>query len=344
VDGHAEPPRPDRFHPTTSTGWRDRDVAPRRHEELAFESDELGSTEEFLSAHYAPMRIGSGNRDRSPARITRTADGPVSVDRLELGFTMSYDAAPLGAICLCDIGAGTIEDHQVDGVQPAEAYGAGQVFSLAPPDRPYRGRVDHARYSITMLDPALLGQVAAPADDRRPVRLLDHHAVTPGAGARLRRVIDHLDGVLGDPCAPLVVSTASQYLAAAVLHTFPNTALTEPTATDRHDAHPETVRRAVAFIETDPAREMTLGEIAAAAHVTPRALQYAFARHLRTTPLAYLRRVRLDAAHHDLQRADPRDGDTVTTIAARWGFAHPGRFATAYRDAYGRPPSRTLQG
>jgi AraC-like DNA-binding protein len=89
---------------------------------------------------------------------------------------------------------------------------------------------------------------------------------------------------------------------------------------------------------------MALSEIAAAAHVTPRALQYAFTRHLQTTPMAYLRRVRLAAAHQDLQAADPRDGDTVTSIAARWGFAHPGRFATAYRNAYGQAPSVTLHG
>lgn len=321
---------------------RDRDVTSRLHDQLLFESDDLGSTEEFLSTHYAPMRIGSGSRDRSPARIRRTTDGRVSVDRLELGFTMSYDVEPLGTICLCDISTGTVDDHEVDGDRPAASYGPGQVFSFAPPDRSYRGRINHARYSITMLDPALLGEVAAPRDDHHPVRLLDHLPVTAAAAARLRRVIDHVDEVLRDPGAPLVAATASQHLAAAVLHTFPNTALQEPTTTDRHDAHPETVRRAVAFIETDPAREMTLAQIAAAAHVTPRALQYAFVRHLQTTPMAYLRRVRLDAAHRDLRAADPHDGDTVTTVAARWGFAHPGRFATAYREAYGRAPSRTL--
>lgn len=323
---------------------RERAVTSPLHEELVFESDQLGPTEEFLSTHYAPMRIGSGSRDRSPARITRTAGGGVSVDRVDLGFTMSFDVEPLGRICLCDIEAGTVEDHQVDGDRATESYGPGQVVSFAPPDRPYRGRIHNARYSFTMLDPALLGQVAASGDDRRPVRLLDHHPVTPAAGAALRRVIHHLDGVLGDPGAPLVIAAASQYLAAAVLHTFPNTALTEPTTTDRQDAHPATVRRAVAFIEADPAREVPLAGMAAAAHVTPRALQYAFARHLQTTPMAYLRRVRLDAAHRDLQGADPRGGDTVTSIAARWGFAHPGRFAVAYRDAYGRSPSRTLHG
>ena len=58
--------------------------------------------------------------------------------------------------------------------------------------------------------------------------------------------------------------------------------------------------------------------------------------------MRYLRHIRLDRAHHDLLDADPATV-TVTTIAARWGFPHPGRFAAAYRDHYGRAPSATLR-
>ncbi len=35
--------------------------------------------------------------------------------------------------------------------------------------------------------------------------------------------------------------------------------------------------------------------------------------------------VRLERARDDLR--SPRDSDTVTTIAYRWGFGHTGRFA-----------------
>ena len=96
-------------------------MTARPPQELVFESDELGRTEEFLSAHYAPMRIGSGSGDRSPARIARTTGGSVTVDRVDLGFTMNYDVEPLGTICLCDIQAGTIDDHRVDGERSAES-------------------------------------------------------------------------------------------------------------------------------------------------------------------------------------------------------------------------------
>jgi transcriptional regulator GlxA family with amidase domain len=58
--------------------------------------------------------------------------------------------------------------------------------------------------------------------------------------------------------------------------------------------------------------------------------------------MAYLRRVRLARAHAGLRDADP-GRHTVAEIAGRWGFTHLGRFAEAYRERYGRPPSETLR-
>ena len=73
-------------------------------------------------------------------------------------------------------------------------------------------------------------------------------------------------------------------------------------------------------------------------------MQIAFRRQLDTTPMAYLRRVRLDRAHEQLRAADPGQGTTVTTVATRWGFASPSRFTADYRAAYGELPSHALRG
>jgi AraC-like DNA-binding protein len=313
---------------------------------LFFDSDNLDLTEDFLSRAYARMRIGSNDPQASRARITRVAIPSVTVDELDLNFEMSYSVTPLGRICLCLVHDGTIRDHAFDGVE--DAFGPGDVVSFAPPDLPYSGRICNARYNITMLEPDLLAQVAAGAPGRRPepVRLTSHRPHSPAAAQHLRRTIGYLrDHVLADPelaDQPLITSTAAQHLAAGVLAAFPNTALTEPTATDRNDAHPTTLRHALAYIDDHADEPITVADIAAAAHVTVRALQYAFRRHLDTTPLAHLRRVRLAHAHADLLAANPLDGTTVTDVAARWGFFHPGRFAALYRGAYGRPPHRTL--
>jgi transcriptional regulator GlxA family with amidase domain len=108
-------------------------------------------------------------------------------------------------------------------------------------------------------------------------------------------------------------------------------------------SQPPLLLRAIAFIDENARQDITLGDIAAAVNVTPRSVQYVFRRHLGTTPLEYLRRVRLDHAHRDLQAADPTV-DTVTAIAGRWGFTHAGRFSNIYKQAFGRSPSRTLRG
>ncbi|MDH6612321.1 AraC-like DNA-binding protein [Streptomyces sp. SAI-208] len=320
---------------------------PGAMETLTFDSEDLDRTEEFLSRAYAKMRIGNGSADSSRARVHRSAIDSVSVDELDLDFDMSYAVTPLGRICLCVVHEGTIEDHVYQGV--SDSFGPGDVVSFAPPELSYAGRIHAARYNITMLDPDLLTQVAATADGPRPepVRLTGHRPLSPAAGDRLRATIRYVqDHVLVDAAVadqPLVASTAAQHLAAAVLATFPNTAVTDPTGTDRQDAHPAALRRALAHIDDHADRPLTVAQIAEAAHISVRALQYAFRRHLDTTPLAYLRQVRLAHAHAELAAADPESGATVTDIAARWGFYHPGRFATLYRHTYDRSPRRTLR-
>ncbi|MFB9908440.1 AraC family transcriptional regulator [Allokutzneria oryzae] len=112
---------------------------------------------------------------------------------------------------------------------------------------------------------------------------------------------------------------------------------------DQAASMPRTVRRAVELIEGHAAEPLTVEDLAEAVGVGVRALQGGFRRHLDTTPMAYLREVRLSRVHDELRAADPNTVTTVTEVAARWGFWHPGRFAAAYRQRYGETPSSTLQ-
>jgi AraC-like DNA-binding protein len=317
-------------------------------ETLTFESDDLGATEDFLSRAYARMRIGSTTPEASRALVTRTGIDAVSIDELDLSFEMSYSVTPLGRICLCVMHDGTVRDHGFQGVQ--DDFGPGDVVMFAPPDLPYSGRICNARYNITMLDPGLLSQVAGEQGEPS-VRLTGHRPHSTAVARQLGRTIAYLrDQVLADPAVaaqPLVASTAAQHLAASVLSAFPNTALAGDAGTDardERDAHPLVLRRALAYIDDHADEPLTVSDIAGAAHVTARALQYAFRRHMDTTPLAHLRRVRLAHAHQDLMAGDPTDGTTVTEIAARWGFHHPGRFASLYRNTYRSAPHQTLKG
>jgi transcriptional regulator GlxA family with amidase domain len=71
-----------------------------------------------------------------------------------------------------------------------------------------------------------------------------------------------------------------------------------------------------------------------------RSLQLAFRAVQGEEPRATLARFRLEAARARLQSA--QEGESVTAIALDCGFAHLGRFAVAYRRAYGERPSETL--
>lgn len=310
---------------------------------LQFESQDLEETEEFLSAHYAPMRIGSTTADSS-ARMSRVASDVISVDRLDFAFEMSYDVEPLGRIGLCDVATGAVEGHAPDGAAK-ETFRAGEMFVLAPSDRGYGGTINRARYTVTMIDPAVLDEVAAGRGDA-PVALLDHRPTDAAAAARLRAAIDHFDtAVLGDPVAagsPLILGHAARYVAAHVLSTFATTAVAEVSG-DSRDAHPAALRRAIAFIEDNAAADITPAKIAAAAHVSIRSLQIAFRRHLDTTPMAFLREVRMIRTHRDLTAGTVPGGDSVAEIAGRWGFSHHGHFGQAYRRAYGETPGETLR-
>jgi transcriptional regulator GlxA family with amidase domain len=95
-------------------------------------------------------------------------------------------------------------------------------------------------------------------------------------------------------------------------------------------------------MEAEAGRPLTNSMLAAAASVSVRTLQESFRRYLGSSPMVYLREIRLRRAHEDLRAADP-SATTVAVVARRWGFTHMGRFAAAYQAAYGEAPSAALR-
>jgi AraC-like DNA-binding protein len=180
------------------------------------------------------------------------------------------------------------------------------------------------------------------------VRFTGVRPMTPALAAHWQHVVGHLvRAVLRRPSVaaqPLVARQLTEQLAAAALDTFPSTRLADHPRVPPGRSTAAVVRRAVAHIEENADRDLTLSGIAAAAGTGARGLQAAFLQHLETTPAAYERRVRLARAHRELQDADPGGAGTVADVAARWGFADPDRFAREYETAYRRSPGSTLQG
>lgn len=314
-----------------------------RSEDVVFESDDLGETEEFLVKNYARMSLGADSA-HAGLRNTRRFLGDISFDEVRFGFEMSFDSEPMGRVTLCRVRSGHIE--QTVAGQPLDVVCPGDIALVSLPDLPYSGRMEPARYDLIMFDPDLLGRVATP-ESRRPgdrVRLTGVRPISAAAARQLDHTMTYIRETMlnQDAPTPLLTSSLANLLASVMVATMPTNAALDPDGTDRADARPAVLRKAMAFIEENAQSDISLTDVAAAVHVTARTLQYMFRRHLDLPPMEYLRRVRLDHAHHDLQHADPA-ATTVSTIAARWGFGHVGRFSGMYRRVYGCTPSATLR-
>jgi AraC-like DNA-binding protein len=282
---------------------------------------------------------------RGGMRLDQVEIGPVTMDRGTFDADLDIDVGPVGKLVFGQVSGGAV-GYRTDRAEywhgNAGAYMAGQPGQCRT--AMFRGGL----HEQAVMDPALPGQVAAtePGRTERPVRFTGCEAVSVRAARTWRQTYAYVRGMVDDlpdtAGHELVVSTVARLLVATALATFPNNALTDPTIEDRHDGHLATLHRAVAFVDDNAHRDITIADIAEAAHVTIRAVQHAFQRHMGTTPTAYLRRVRLDHAHQELAAADPAE-ETVTGIAYRWGFPSPSRFAVYYREVYGVLPGHTLR-
>ena len=314
--------------------------------EVSYETASLDEAASVLGETYAQTRISDR---RQPAgtvmRIRqRTLTSDVRLDDLEFGIGFSAEVDPLETLVFTELNSGRTR-FQSGG--RTRCYEAGQSYLVAQPDQAYIGSIEDIAMSMVLIRPALLDKVAATAGPPGShIRFVSHEPTTAQAGQRWRATCAYVrESVLAMPDAAdqhLVRSNAATLLAAVVLDTFANTASTAPTTQDRRDGHPVTVRRAVRFIEDNASRDIAASDIATAASVSIRALQLAFRRHLDTTPMAYLRRVRLAHAHGDLV-AGHADELTVMSVASRWGFGNAGRFAHLFREEYGRAPAEVLR-
>lgn len=311
-----------------------------------FETADVDFAEHILSTAYGGMRIGAPSQHRGMRMAQFSLTPELRLDHLSFRMSFETRAAPMGVLIFGTVRSGRVS-HTSDGSH--RRLRPGDVYLSAQPGHAFAATIEDTEAEAAIVDPALPSQIAGtePGRTEQPVRFTGYEPISPRAARTWKDTYAYVrDTVVAQPGTawyPLIASSAARLLVAAALAAFPSNALTDPTIEDRRDAHPATLRRAIAFIDEHAHSDITTADVAAAAHVSIRALQLAFRRHLGTSPMVYLRRVRLDHAHQDLVAADPTC-DTVIAIAYRWGFHSSSRFAHYYQQAYGVTPSRTLHG
>lgn len=85
----------------------------------------------------------------------------------------------------------------------------------------------------------------------------------------------------------------------------------------------------------------SISEICLRFNIGRRVLNYSFIEVVGTSPLNYLRSIRLNGARRDLRKLPSQM--SVQEIASHWGFWHLPRFSAEYRKLFGELPSETRQ-
>ncbi|MEN0138843.1 MAG: AraC family transcriptional regulator [Rhodococcus sp. (in: high G+C Gram-positive bacteria)] len=101
------------------------------------------------------------------------------------------------------------------------------------------------------------------------------------------------------------------------------------------------IKSVIDLIDSQPESDLSIGRLTEVAGVSARALQVGFRQAVGLTPLAYVRKVRLDRVRDELiVLAGQR---SVTDVAVQWGFVHLGRFSAYYKQQFGETPSDTVR-
>jgi AraC-like DNA-binding protein len=320
-------------------------VYPEQPRRVKVDTTDPDEAHDYLRATYVDHEVRlDGSIERFRFRHELTDGGRFFVARYEHSMNCEVNTEPFGFLLMGQVFHGRLRmSTGRDELSP----GHGEPFALDPA-APMCIRWEDFRAGLLKLDLGLVDRVAEEITGGHggPVRFSLARAVSPARAANWQALVRYFSREFcrneAAYSSPLIHAQTMRLLAATALETFPNATLDAERGPSGDTAAPSAVRRATAFIDDHAGEPIGLAEIAAAARLSPRAVQDAFRRHLETTPMTHLRQVRLRRAQQELRTADPGSGTTVAEVATRWGFAHHGRFAASYRREFGRTPAQDL--
>jgi AraC-like DNA-binding protein len=110
----------------------------------------------------------------------------------------------------------------------------------------------------------------------------------------------------------------------------------------RQRAKPAYLSKAQEYMKHNVSQPIGPEDVAAAVRVSTRALFVGFKTYLNTTPMRYLKDLRLDLVRDTLLSMEPHRA-SITTVAMDYGFHHLGHFCAAYKERFGEQPRETVQ-
>jgi len=110
----------------------------------------------------------------------------------------------------------------------------------------------------------------------------------------------------------------------------------------QRERYKDIVDRFVQLARANLDKPTRIPDLSRAIGVEPRQLRRACQAILGMTPVSHLHTLRLSEVRRTLSTPDGAAA-TITEVASRFGFHELGRFAAAYRAAFGEQPSETRQ-
>lgn len=271
----------------------------------------------------------------------------VSLHYLDYGAEVRISPEPLTSFYLLQIPLRGVAQASAHGVEVVSDPGCATL--LDPDDRVTMHWAKGTPHLCLRVDRQALESKAARLLGRTlrdPLRFdLGVPMMTPEARS-MQQYVDllrlELDAEPSLAMRPLVTAQLEDLVMTSLLLSAPNS-YSSWLEEDGGTMTPRCVRKAVELIEAHAHEPLTVEDIAEAVGASVRALQSGFRQHLGSSPMTYLRDVRLELVHQDLLAADPSRGVSVTEVALDRGFTHLGRFAQAYRERFGAAPSETLR-
>ncbi|MEV7239556.1 AraC family transcriptional regulator [Streptomyces sp. NPDC051020] len=311
-----------------------------------YEGADIEELRQIVGQRLSPHRLTILGAQRLPGRFRAFHEGPVGLYDLAYGAPvrlLAQDLTDFYNVILPQAGGGAVVVNGTALSSPLSVAGPGDVVSMEWDHRAVNAALAMSRETVDEVLAVRLGDIPQTSLRFRE-HLLDQANPAVQSWLALARAfrqfilspLAHRSDLGVRHFERLLVDT----LLDAQAHSWSSA------VADRGSTMlPSALRRATAYCAEHVDEAVSVSDIAQAARISVRTLREGFRTHLDTTPLAYLRRVRLDRAHHELTAiAEGQATGSVTDVACRWGFTHLGRFSAEYRRTYGRLPSDTSRG
>ena len=168
--------------------------------------------------------------------------------------------------------------------------------------------------------------------------------LTRGLGKSLANFVFYICSEADDEssalCLGMTRNRIEHLLVTTILECIPHS-YSEDMQSAGSQFRPVHVKRAVDYIMENLQGPITLTDLATVSKVSARSLQLGFNETYGTSPMRFVRDVRLKRARDELINGRAA-GVTVAEVAERWQFQHHSQFSRLYQKRFGELPSKTL--